>query len=195
MTPSWHIHCVPHTWHNEPTQRYLTQRTQMRHRHENQWALTGTSPGDWSEEACLSMMIDGCQNENSMENKSCKMFNILHRRPRPHRTSNQTSPPWEQIQTSIQEAYDALRNKHAHTSHKGGFILPCIPFHLFHFHDMLTRALYDKCRYRYRYPAVEKNPHLFFLHHSCIGLTLSQLVETIFWSMKILNTLVTDMLV
>ena len=52
---------------------------------------------------------------------------------------------------------------------------------------MLTRALYNRCRYRYRYPPVEKNPHLVFLHHSHIGLTLSQLVESIFWSRKILN--------
>ena len=84
------------------------------------------------------------------KNKTCKMFNILHRRPGPHGTSNQTSLLWEQIQTSVREAYDTLRNKHAHTSHKGGFTLPCIPFHLFHFCDMLTRALYNKCRYRYR---------------------------------------------
>ena len=55
---------------------------------------------------------------------------------------------------------------------------------------MLTRALYNKCRYRYRYPPVEKNPHLFLLHHSHIGLTLSQFVETNFWSMNIPNPLV-----
>ena len=127
--------------------------------------------------------------------KSCKVFDILHRRPRPHGTSDQTSPPWEQTWTSIWEAYDTLRNKNMHTSHKRGFILPCIPFSSSHFHDMLTRALYNKHRYRYRYSPAEKNLHLFFLHHSCIGLTLSQLVETIFWSMKIPNPLVTDMLV
>ena len=131
MTPSQCIHHVPHTWHNELIWQYLTQRTQMRHRHENQQTFTGIGPSDQSEEACPSMTIDGCQNKNSMENKSCKMFNILHRRPRPHRTSNQTSPLQEWTQTSVWEAYDALRNEHAHTSHKGGFILPCIPFYLF----------------------------------------------------------------
>ena len=131
MTPSWCIHHVPHTQCNKPIWWHLTQRTQMKHRHENQWAFTGIGPSDRSEKACPSMTIDRCQNKNSMENKSCKMFDILHRRPRPHGTSNQTSPLWEWTWTSIQEAYDALRNKHMHTSHKGGFILPCIPFHLF----------------------------------------------------------------
>ena len=125
------IHHVPHTQHNEPIQWHLTQRTQTKYRHGNQHTFMSISPSDWSEEACPSMTIDRHQNENSMENKSCEMFDILHRRPRPHRTSNQTSPPWEWTWTSIQEAYDALRNKHMHTSHKGGFILPWIPFHLF----------------------------------------------------------------
>ena len=63
--------------------------------------------------------------------KSCKMFDILHRRPGPHGTSNQMSPLQEQTWTSIWEAYDTLRNEHTHTSHEGGFILPCIPFYLF----------------------------------------------------------------
>ena len=126
------------------------------------------------------MTIDGCQSENNEEDKSCKMPDILHSSPRPHGTSDQISPPWEQTQPSIQETYDALRNEHVHTSYKGSFILPCISFFIFHFCDMLTRALYNKCRYRYRYLPVEKNPHLFLLHHSCIGLTLSQYVETIF---------------
>ena len=89
------IHHVPHTWCNELIQQHLTQKTQTRHRHENQQTFTGIGPSDWSEEACLTMTIDRCQNEDSMENKSCKMFNILHRRPGPHGTSNQRSPPWE----------------------------------------------------------------------------------------------------
>ena len=41
----------------------------MRHRHENQQAFTEIGPGDRSEEVHPSMTIDGCQNENSMENK------------------------------------------------------------------------------------------------------------------------------
>ena len=131
MTPSQRIYHVPHTWHNELIWWYLTQRTQTRHRHENQWAFTGISPSNQSEEAHPSMTIDEHQNGNSMDNKSHKMFDILHRRPGPHGISNQTSPLWEQTWTSVQETYDALRNKHAHTSHKGGFIFPCIPFYLF----------------------------------------------------------------
>ena len=127
--------------------------------------------------------------------KAVKCSDILHRRPRPHGTSNQMLPPWEWTWTSTREAYDTPRNKHVHTSHKGGLILPCIPFHLFHFCDMLTRALYNKCRYRYRYTPVEKNPHLFLLHHSHIELTLSQSIQTHLWSMTIPNPLVTDMLV
>ena len=139
MTPSRCIHHVPHTWCNEPIWWHLTQRTQMRHRHENQQAFTGIGPGNWSEEACPSMTIDRCQNENSMENKSCKMFDILHRGPRPHGTSNQMSPPQEQTWTSIWEAYDTLRNEHAHTSHKGGFHPPLHPFASFHFCNMSIR--------------------------------------------------------
>ena len=37
---------------------------------------------------------------------------------------------------------------------------------------MLTGALYINHRYWYRYLPADKNPHLFILHHSCIGLTL-----------------------
>ena len=125
--------------------------------------------------------------------KAVKCFDILHRRTGPQGTSNQMLPPRERTQTSTWEAYDAPRNEHVHTSHKGGFILPCLPS--FHFRYMLTRALHNKCRYKYRYPPVEKNPHLFLLHHSRIGLTLSQFVETNFWSIKIPNPLVTDTLV
>ena len=82
-------------------------------RHTHQWWLTG---------ARLKIVWKA---------KAVKCFDILQKRPRPHGTSNQTLPLWEWTQTSTWEAYDALRNKHAHTSHKGGFILPCIPFHLF----------------------------------------------------------------
>ena len=41
----------------------------MRHRHENQQVFMGIGPGDQSEEARPSMMIDGCQSKNSMKNK------------------------------------------------------------------------------------------------------------------------------
>ena len=37
---------------------------------------------------------------------------------------------------------------------------------------MLTGALYINHRYWYRYLPADKNPHLFLLHHSHIGLTL-----------------------
>ena len=131
MTLPWCIHHVPHTQCNKLTWWHLTQRTQTRHRHKNWWTLMGIGPGNLPEEVCPSMTIDGHQIKNSTKNKSCKVFDILHRKPIPHGTSNQMSPPWEWTQTSIREAYDALRNKHVHTSHKGSFILPCIPFHLF----------------------------------------------------------------
>ena len=63
-------------------------------------------------------------------------------------------------------------SKHIHLT-QGGFTLPCILFHPFHFHNLLTGALY-KYRYRYRCPLAKEIPIFFLLHHSCIGPTLSQ---------------------
>ena len=75
--------------------------------------------------------LTGARSKIVWKAKAVKCSDILHRKPGPHGTSNQLLPPWERTQTSTWEAYNAPRNKHMHTSHKGGFILPCIPFHLF----------------------------------------------------------------
>ena len=104
--------------------------------------------------------LTGARSKITWKARAVKCSDILHRRPGPHGTSNQTLPPWEWTRTSTQEAYDAPRNEHMHTSHKGGFHPPLHPFLSFHFRNMLTRALY-KYRYRYRYLPVKKNPHLF----------------------------------
>ena len=105
-----------------------------------------------------------------------------------HHRGNEHEPPHKRLTTLL-----GMSMRIHHT--RGVSSSPVSLFSSFYFHDMLTRALYNKCRYRYRYSPVEKNPHLFLLHHSCIGLTLSQYVETIFWSVKIPNPLVTDTLV
>ena len=57
------------------------------------------------------------------------------------------------------------------TSHGRRFLFSSFSF-ILHLHVMLTRALYINHRYQYRYLPADKNPHLFLLYHSCIGLTL-----------------------
>ena len=77
--------------------------------------------------------------------KAVRHSDILHRKPRPHRISNQMLPPREWTQTSTWEAYDALRNEQVYTLHTGGVSpFPASLFHLFHFHDVSTVALYNK---------------------------------------------------
>ena len=84
-----------------------------RKRHAHQWRLTGT------------------RSKITWKVKAVRCSDISHRRPGPHGTSNWTLPLQEWTQTSAQEAYNAPRNKHTHTSYTEGFILPCIPFYLF----------------------------------------------------------------
>ena len=97
-----------------------------------------------------------------------------------HHHRNEHDPPYRRPMM--------LLGMSTHIHHIRGVSSSPASLFIFHFCDMLTRALYNKCRYRYRYLPVEKNPHLFLLHHSCIGLTLSQYVETNFWSVEIFQT-------
>ena len=94
-----------------------------------------------------------------------------------HHHRNEHDPPYRRL--------TMLLGISTHIHHTRGVSSSPASLFIFHFHDMSTRALYNKCRYRYRYLPVEKNPHLFLLHHSHIGLTLSQYVETNFWSIEI----------
>ena len=71
-------------------------------RHTHQWQLTAT------------------RSKITWKVKTIRCSDILHRRPGPHGTSNQTLPLQEQTRTSAWEAYDAPRNKHTHTSHTQG---------------------------------------------------------------------------
>ena len=97
-----------------------------------------------------------------------------------HHHRNEHNPPYRRLMMLLGTSTCIHRTRGVSSSPASLFI--------FHFCDMLTRALYNKCRYRYRYLPVEKNPHLFLLHHSHIGLILSQYVETNFWSVKIFQT-------
>ena len=94
-----------------------------------------------------------------------------------HHHRNKHDPPYRR--------FTMLLGTSTHIHHTKGVSSSPASLFIFHFCDMLTRALYNKCRYRYRYLPVEKIPHLFLLHHSHIGLTLSQYVETNFWSIEI----------
>ena len=87
---------------------------------------------------------------------------------RRHHCRNKHEPPYERLTT--------LLGMSTRMHHMRGFHPPLHPFFLsFHFHDMLTRALYNKCRYRYRYLPVEKNPHLFFYITAALGLPFHNL--------------------
>ena len=122
--------CYTHgimNWHDSTSPKGPKWDTDMKINEQLQASVLVTGQKKCAHQ--LSLM--GTRAKIVWRTKSGKMFDILHRRPRPHGTSDQMSPPWEQTWTSTWEAYDALRNKHAHISHKGGFILPCIPFHLF----------------------------------------------------------------
>ena len=108
MIPSQCIHHVPHTQHNEPIQWYLTQRTQMRHRHENQQESMGIGPGDQSEEAHPSMMIDGCQNKIVWRVKAVRCLTSytegldpMEQVTRRHHHGNKNEPPYKRLTTLL----------------------------------------------------------------------------------------------
>ena len=132
----------------------------------------GIGPGDWSEEVHPPMTIDSCQNENNTEGKkSCKMSKHLTQKP---------WTPWNKWS----DVTTAGTNMNLHTGDlrcplewarayitQGRFHPPLHPFLNFHLCNMLIRVLYNK-HTQIQILTSKQNPHLFILHHSCIGLTL-----------------------
>ena len=118
----------------------------------------GIGPSNQSEEVCPPMTIDGCQSKNDMEDKRAVR----------HLTSYTVTPdPMEQV----------IRHHHHRNEHEPPYkrlmmlfgMSTCIyytgevspspaSFLNLHLCDMLTRALYNKYRYRYRYLTVDKIP-------------------------------------
>ena len=88
-----------------------------------------------------------------------------------HHHGRKHNPPYRRLMT--------LLGMSIHIYHTGEVFSSLTSSFTFHFSDMLTRALYTKYRYRYRY-LPEENPHLFLLHHSHIGLTLHNMQKIIF---------------
>ena len=138
-------------------------------KHAHQWRLMGTTAKiAWKTKAvrCLTSYT--------------AVLDPMEQVIKYHHHGNKHDPPYRRL--------TMLLGTSMHIHHTRGVSSSPASLFIFHFHDMLTRALYNKCRYRSRYLPVEKNSHLFLLHHSCIGLTLSQYVETNFWSVEIFQT-------
>ena len=135
---------------------------------------TSIGPGNQSEEACPSMMIDRCQTKGDMREKAVKAPLHLHRNPRPHGINSWTLSLWEQSWTPTQGTHDAPRNEQQHIPHTGEFH-PSLhsPFYPFHLRDLSTGA-FVQTEVQIQKHTSKNNPHLFPLHHSCIGPTPSQ---------------------
>ena len=65
-------------------------------KHAHQWWLMGTRA------------------KITWKTESCKTSDTLHIDPRPHRTDDQTPSLQERTWSSVQEAYNTLRNEYAH---------------------------------------------------------------------------------
>ena len=167
----------------------------MKPRHKTQWTFTSIGPGDRSEEARPLMTIIRCQTENNMR-ESCKSTLTLY---------TEALDPTEQATKCCH-----CGNEHE-PSHKGpttllgmskciyliqeSFTLPCIPFfYSIHLRSLSTGALY-KQRHRYRYSLAKDIPVFSIYITAALGLPFHKPIGIIFWSIKILNPLVTDMLV
>ena len=123
--------------------------------------------------------------------KSCKMSDILHSNPGPHGTSDQTSPPWEWTRPPYRRLTMLLgmSMRIHHTREVSSS--PASPF-TFHFHDMLTRALYNRHRYRYRYLPADRIPIFSFTSQPHRAYP-SQHAGIIFWSIEMFRiSLVTN---
>ena len=146
MTLTQCIHHVPHTWHNEPIQWHLIQRTQMKPRHEknNNKLSQALVPATGQKKCTHQWRLTGAR-PKMIQERAVRCSDTLHRRPGPHGTSNWTLPLQERTQTSIWETHDAPRNEQAHAPHTRGVSpFPASLFHPFHFHNMSTGALYNK---------------------------------------------------
>ena len=129
------------------------------------------------------------------EIESCKTYNTLHSDTEPHGIDDQTPSLWERTQPSIQEAYDTLRNKYTHTSHRRSFLLPYIFFHLSSPHYVDKGFVYQ-LQVQIQILASRKESPSFSLTSQLYRAYPSQHVKIIFWSIEIFWIfLVTDSLV
>ena len=131
MTPSRCIHHVPHTWCNEPIWWHLTQRTQMRHRHEHQQHLQALVLATGQKKHAHQWQLTGARMKIVWKIKAVKCLTSYTEGPDPmeqvtrcHHRRNKHEPPYERLMTLL-----GMSMRIHHT--RGGFILPCIPLHLF----------------------------------------------------------------
>ena len=138
------------------------------------WTHTSIGPGDQSEEVHPSVTIDRRQTKGNTREKAVKASLHSHRNPVPHRINSQTLSPRERSWTPTQGTHDAPRNEQPHIPHTGEFH-PSLhsPFYPFHLHDLSTGA-FVQTEVQVQKHTNKNNPHLFPLHHSCIGPTPSQ---------------------
>ena len=116
----------------------------------------GISPGDQSEEACPPMTIDGCQSENNTKDKRAVRhltsytvtLDPMEQVIRCHHHGNKHKPLYRRLMTPFGMGMCIY--------HTGEVSSSPASFLNFHLHNMLTRALYNKYRYRYRYLPVDK---------------------------------------
>ena len=115
-------------------------------------------------------MIDRCQAEGDTREKSCK--GILTFTQKPWTPRNQQSDTVT-AGTTMNWSTMLLGASNCIYPIQGGFTLPAFPFYPFHLRDLSTGA-FVQTEVQIQKPTSENNPHLFPLHHSCIGPTPSQ---------------------
>ena len=152
---------------NEHLQALVVATNQKKHTH--QWQLMGTRAKIiWKTKAvkCLTSYIEGLDTTEQVT--------------RCHHHGNKHEPPYGRLTMLLGMSTDI--------HHTRGFHPPLHLFSSFHFHDMLTRALYNKHRYRYRYLLAERIPIFSFYITAALGLPFHNMQKLIFWSVKTFRT-------
>ena len=155
------------------------------YKHRSRWPVRRSLPVDhhWQ-------VPDWKQYERAVRHSD-----ILHRKPRPHRTSNECyhhgnkhNPPHKRLMTLLGTS------KHIYLIQES-FTLPCIPFLPLSFLQSVDRGFVQIEVQIQKPTSKRKSPSFFIYITAALGLPFHKPVETIFWSVKIPNPLVTDTLV
>ena len=93
-----------------------------------------------------------------------------------HHHGNKHNPPYRRL--------TMLLGMSMHIHHTRGVSSSPASLFIFHFCDMLTRALYNKCRYRYRYLPLETIPIFSFYITAALGLPFHNMQKLIFDLLK-----------
>ena len=130
---------------------------------------TSIGPGDQSEEARPSVMIDRCQAESDTREKSCKGILTFTQKPQtPRNKQSDTVTAGATMNRSI----TPLGASNRIYSIQGSFTLPCIPFLIPFISVTCRQGLLYRQRYRYKNTLTKIIP--IFLHYitAALGLPL-----------------------